>query len=72
MVSGFLFDLRSPPLVVQLSGEILPFSHYLTVLKTLFLAGNIWPVIWKQGAILVFFAILFTELAFHIIRKKVE
>ena len=72
MVSGFLFDLRSTPLVVQLSGEILPFSHYLTVLKTLFLAGNIWPVIWKQGAILVFFAILFTELAFHIIRKKVE
>ena len=72
MLSGFLFDLRSTPAVVRWVAEFLPFKHYLVVLKTLFLAGNIWPVIGRQGAAMTVFMALFAGLALKRIRKKVE
>ena len=72
MLSGFLFDLRSTPRWVQWIGEFLPFKHYLVVLKTLLLAGNLWPVILPQTGFLVFFMLLFLGLALKTIRKKVE
>ena len=72
MLSGFLFDLRSIPVWIQYLAEFLPFKHYLVVLKTLFLAGNIWPVLLRRGAIMLGFMALFTGLAHRIIRKKVE
>lgn len=72
MLSGFLFDLRATPQWVQWIGECLPFKHYLVVLKTLLLAGNLWPVILPQTGFLVFFMILFVGLALKTIRKKVE
>ncbi len=71
MLSGFLFDLRSTPFWIQWIGEALPFKHYLTVLKTLALAGNIWPVILQQSGILLLYAILCASIALHLIRKKV-
>ena len=44
----------------------------ITGLKTLLLAGNLWPVILPQIGFLVFFMILFVGLALKTIRKKVE
>ena len=41
VLSGFIFDLRSTPIGVQLIGAILPFSHYLTCIRALFLSGTI-------------------------------
>ena len=72
MLSGFLFDLRSTPRWVQWIAEFLPFKHYLVSLKTIFLAGNLWPVILPQTAAMVAFMALFLGLALKIIRKKVE
>ena len=45
MLSGFLFDLRSTPLVVQLITYVLPARYYVALLQTVFLAGNVWSVI---------------------------
>jgi ABC-2 type transport system permease protein len=45
MLSGFLFDLRSTPLVVQLITYALPARYYVALLQTVFLAGNVWSVI---------------------------
>ena len=72
MLSGFLFDLRATPQWVQWIGEVLPFKHYLVVLKTLLLAGDLWPVILPQTGFLIFFMALFVGLALRAIRKKVE
>lgn len=52
MLSGFLFDLRSVPFVVRFIGQLLPATYYIELLKTLFLAGNVWPLIAKDCAIL--------------------
>jgi ABC-2 type transport system permease protein len=45
MLSGFLFDLRSTPVVVQLITYALPARYYVALLQTVFLAGNVWSVI---------------------------
>jgi ABC-2 type transport system permease protein len=45
MLSGFLFDLRSVPLAVRLITYVLPARYYVTLLQTVFLAGDVWGVI---------------------------
>ena len=45
MLSGFLFDLRSMPAVVRAITYLLPARYYVALLQTVFLAGDIWPVI---------------------------
>lgn len=45
MLSGFLFDLRSMPVAIRLITYVLPARYYVTLLQTLFLAGNVWSVI---------------------------
>ena len=45
MLSGFLFDLRSTPAVVQLITYALPARYYVALLQTVFLAGDVWSVI---------------------------
>ncbi len=45
MLSGFLFDLRSMPTAIRLLTFALPARYYVTLLQTIFLAGNVWSVI---------------------------
>jgi ABC-2 type transport system permease protein len=52
MLSGFLFDLHSLPTVVQLVSFMLPARYYVTLLQTIFLVGDVWPVILPNAAVL--------------------
>lgn len=45
MLSGFLFDLRSMPAAIRFITYILPARYYVTLLQTIFLAGNVWRVV---------------------------
>ena len=72
MLSGFLFDLRSVPLVVKMVGYALSPTYYMQLLKTLFLAGNNWSLILKNCTILVLYAIFFISMAFRVTQKRVE
>jgi ABC-2 type transport system permease protein len=58
MLSGFLFDLRSMPLAVRAITYVLPARYYVGLLQTTFLAGNIWPVILPDAAVLALAAAL--------------
>jgi len=53
MLSGFLFDLRSMPAAVRLITYVLPARYYVTLLQTIFLAGDIWTVILPNAAVLL-------------------
>jgi ABC-2 type transport system permease protein len=52
MLSGFLFDVRSMPVVVRILTYALPARYYVTLLQTLFLAGDVWEVVIPNAAIL--------------------
>ena len=52
MLSGFLFDLRSMPAAIRVITFALPARYYVTLLQTIFLAGNVWSVIIPNMAML--------------------
>lgn len=70
MLSGFLFDLRSLPPLVQVITFLLPARYYVTLLQTIFLAGDIWVVILPNAAALGAMMILFMWLARRATRKQ--
>jgi ABC-2 type transport system permease protein len=72
MLSGFLFDLRNVPAVIRLVGHLLPATYFMELIRTLFLAGNVWPLIFKNCAILMGYAILLMGLARFVTRKKLD
>src|SRR5688572_9003529 len=59
MLSGFLFDLRSLPAVVQFITYLLPARYYVTLLQTIFLVGDVWAVILPNATVL---AVMMTAL----------
>jgi ABC-2 type transport system permease protein len=72
MLSGFLFDLRNVPTAIYMIGQLLPATYFMELIRTLFLAGNVWPLIFKNTAILVGYAILLLGLARFVTRKKLD
>ena len=72
MLSGFLFDLRNVPTVIRLVGHALPATYFMELIRTLFLAGNVWPLIFKNCAILTGYAVLLLGLARYVTRKKLD
>lgn len=71
MLSGFLFDLHNVPLAIRIVGQILPATYYMELLKTLFLAGNNWPLIIKNCAVLLGYAVLFQVIARKLTPKRI-
>jgi ABC-2 type transport system permease protein len=72
MLSGFLFDLRNVPPVVRFIGELLPATHFLTAVKTLFLVGNVPSLVLTEGALLIAYAIVFFAAALAVTKKRLD
>jgi ABC-2 type transport system permease protein len=72
MLSGFVFDLRNVPLAVQVVSYLLPATHFMGLIKTLFLAGNDWPTILRSSAILSAYAGVLTWATRRTLRKTLD
>ncbi|MFC0710809.1 ABC transporter permease [Azorhizophilus paspali] len=72
MLSGFVFDLRNVPPVVQVVGHLLPATYFMELVKTLFLAGTYWPIVLKNCAILALYAVALLALARAVTRKRLD
>ncbi|HEY3153507.1 MAG TPA: ABC transporter permease [Candidatus Binatia bacterium] len=70
MLSGFLFDLRSMPAAVRMITHLLPARYYVTLLQTIFLAGDIWAVILPNAAVLAGMMIVLLWLTRRVTQKK--
>lgn len=70
MLSGFLFDLRSMPAGVRFITYVLPARYYVTLLQTIFLAGDVWSVILPNAAVLAGMAVVLLILTRCTTRKK--
>jgi ABC-2 type transport system permease protein len=70
MLSGFLFDLRSMPAPVRIITYALPARYYVELLQTIFLAGDIWPIIAPNAAVLSAMAAALLLLTRRAIQKK--
>jgi ABC-2 type transport system permease protein len=72
LLSGFLFDLRSMPTAVRMITYALPARYYVALLQTIFLAGDIWQVIWPNAAVLAGMAAVLLLLTRGVTRKSLE
>lgn len=72
MLSGFIFDLRNVPVVIQIVGHALPATHYMSLIKTLFMAGDIWPDILRSCGILALYALALVAVTCRKLRKTLE
>ena len=69
--SGSMFDPRRLPRAGQVITALLPGRYFVTLLQTLFLAGNIWSVILPNAAVLAGRAIALLALAVRMTRKRI-
>lgn len=72
MLSGFVFDLRNVPLVIQIVSQLLPATHFMELVKSLFLAGTIWPMVLKNCAILAAYGVLLAFVTGRTLRKRLD
>ncbi|OYW55426.1 MAG: hypothetical protein B7Y80_14135 [Hyphomicrobium sp. 32-62-53] len=49
-LSGFVFEIAGMPLPLQIVSYAVPARYFVAVLQTLFLAGDVWSVIWPNLA----------------------
>lgn len=72
MLSGFVFDLRNVPAAVQVISHLLPATHFMDMIKTLFLAGNDWPSILRGTTILAAYAVVLAWATRRTLRKTLD
>lgn len=72
MLSGFVFDLRNVPVAIQVISQLLPATHFMELIKTLFMAGNHWPMILRDCGILALYALVLTFATRHTLRKRLR
>ena len=72
LLSGFIFDIDSMPTVVQGVTHLIAARYFVSILQTVFLAGNVWSVILPNALALVVFAVLFLGLSRKKSRKRLD
>ena len=70
LLSGFVFDIRLMPTALQIFTYFLPARYFVTLLQTIFLAGDIWSIILPNTAMLALMAFIFLAAAHRATRKK--
>ncbi|MDX7988296.1 ABC transporter permease [Xenorhabdus sp. 12] len=72
MLSGFVFEIDSMPVLIQASTYIVPARYFVSSLQTLFLAGNIGTVLITNLLLLVASSIVFIGLTAWKTRRHLE
>jgi len=72
ILSGFIFQISSMPEVIQVITHIVPARYFVSILQTVFMAGDIWPVLLSNSAALLVMMILFLGLARRKTRKRLD
>lgn len=66
MLSGFVFEISSMPVIIRFISYIIPARYMVSSMQTLFLTGNVWPLFFFNIAamsliIIFFFLLIFTK-----------
>jgi len=72
ILSGFIFDIGSMPTVVQAITHLLAASYFVAILQTVFLAGNVWSVIWPNSLALALMAAFFLGVSRRKLKKRLQ
>lgn len=72
ILSGFIFDIGSMPAPIQFITHVVPARYFVAILQTLFLAGDVWPVVLGNAAALLLMMLIFFAVLGRKARKRLE
>jgi len=72
ILSGFIFQISSMPEAIQIITYVIPARYYVAILQTLFLAGDIWPIVLSNSAALAVMMVVFLGLARRKMHKRLD
>ncbi|ELZ5940414.1 ABC transporter permease [Providencia stuartii] len=72
MLSGFIFEISSMPIVIQIVTYFIPARYFVSSLQTLFLTGDIYIVLLTDLLLLIASAILFIGLTAWKTRRRLD
>ena len=72
ILSGFIFDISTMPVPIQIITHVIAARYFVAILQTVFLAGNVWSVILPNGAALLAMALFFLGVVARLSRKRLD
>ena len=72
ILSGFIFDIRSMPQIIQVLTHIVAARYFVTMLQSSFLAGDIWSVILPNAFGMAILCAVFLGIALFRFRKRLD
>ncbi len=72
ILSGFLFDIRSMPQIIQVLTHIVAARYFVTMLQSSFLAGDIWSVLIPNALGMSTLCIVFLGIALLRFHKRLD
>lgn len=72
ILSGFIFDIGSMPRPIQLITHLIAARYFVSILQTVFLAGNVWSIVIADSLALLIMATIFFFLVRRRTRKRLQ
>ncbi len=72
ILSGFIFDIESTPKIIQFLTHVVAARYFVAILQTVFLAGDVWPVVLANAAALALMAAIFLGITRRNSRKRLD
>jgi ABC-2 type transport system permease protein len=72
IMSGFVFDIDSMPRAIQVITHIVAARYLVSILQSVFLAGDVWSIILPNAAALAVMAVIFLGAARAITHKRLD
>lgn len=72
ILSGFIFQISSMPAPIQFITHIVPARYFVSILQTLFMSGDIWPVVLGNLAALFVMMLILLGAARRKTRKRLD
>ncbi len=71
LLSGFLFEIRSMPKMIQVITNVVPARWLIPSLQTVFLSGDLWPMFLRAIAVMTVYGVVLLALAVRTTTKRV-
>ena len=71
LLSGFLYEISSMPVWIQVLTYAVPVRYLMPLLQSVFLAGDLWRLFLPNLAAMIGFGLLFFAATIHVTRRRI-
>ena len=72
ILSGFIFDIHSMPAPIRIVTHVIAARYFVSILQTIFLAGDLWGILLPNGLALLLMAVIFLGLTWRRSHKRLD